>query len=124
MLTLDEAEHLRQRKLLLPPFHGERVSSYGELIREITERDVESWPIGEPFALRPHTQQITLAVILRAVFGIRDEERFERAAALVGQFARRADLITQAPVAATRPRALQPLVALPARPRRPRRVHL
>jgi len=97
VLTLDEAEHLRQRKLLLPPFHGERVTGYGDLIREITERDVESWPLGEPFALRPHTQRITLAVILRAVFGIRDDERFARAAVLVGQFARRADLITQAP---------------------------
>jgi cytochrome P450 len=97
VLTLDEAEHLRQRKLLLPPFHGERVTGYGELIREITERDMESWPLGEPFALRPHTQRITLAVILRAVFGIRDDERFARAAALVGEFARRADLITQAP---------------------------
>jgi cytochrome P450 len=97
VLTLDEAEHLRQRKLLLPPFHGERVSSYGELIREITERDMEGWPIDEPFALRPHTQQITLAVILRAVFGIRDDERFARASELVGQFARRADLITQLP---------------------------
>ena len=97
VLTLDEAEHLRQRKLLLPPFHGERVSGYGELIRQITERDMESWPVDEPFALRPHTQQITLAVILRAVFGIRDEERFRRASELVGEFARRADLITQFP---------------------------
>ena len=42
---------------------------------------METWPVGEPFALRPHTQRITLAVILRAVFGIRDDERFARAAA-------------------------------------------
>ena len=124
VLTLDEDEHLRQRKLLLPPFHGESVSRYGELIREITERDMKSWPIGQPFALRPHTQRITLAVILRAVFGVRDEERFKRASALVGEFARRADLITQLPVAPSRPRPLQPLVALQARPRCPGRVHL
>jgi cytochrome P450 len=97
VLTLDEDDHLRQRKLLLPPFHGESVSRYGDVIREITEQDMESWPVGQPFALRPRTQRITLAVILRAVFGIRDEERFRRAAALVGEFARRADLITQAP---------------------------
>lgn len=58
----------------------------------------ESWALGEPFALRSHTQRITLAVILRAVFGIRGEERFRRAAALVGEFADRADLITQIPV--------------------------
>jgi len=98
VLTLDDDEHLRQRKLLLPPFHGESVSRYGELIREITERDMKSWPIGQPFALRPHTQRITLAVILRAVFGVRDEERFKRASALVDEFARKADLITQLPL--------------------------
>ena len=97
VLTLDEDEHLRQRKLLLPPFHGERVQRYGELIREVTERDIQSWPLGAPFSLRPHTQQVTLAVILRAVFGVRGEERFERAAGLVGQFARRANAITQLP---------------------------
>jgi cytochrome P450 family 135 len=97
LLTLDEAEHLRQRKLLLPPFHGESVRRYGDLIREITERDMETWPVGEPFALRPHTQRVTLAVILRAVFGVRDTERFRRASLLVDEFARRANLITQMP---------------------------
>jgi cytochrome P450 len=97
VLTLDEGEHLRQRKLLLPPFHGERVASYGELIREITERNMETWPVGRPFALRPHTQQITLAVILRAVFGLRDEQGFRRASELIDDFSRRADLVTQIP---------------------------
>jgi cytochrome P450 len=97
VLTLDEAEHLRQRKLLLPPFHGERVRRYGELMREITERDIETWPLGEPFALRPHTQRITLAVILRAVFGVRDAERFRRAELLVDSFARNSNRIIQMP---------------------------
>jgi cytochrome P450 len=104
VLTLDEDEHLRQRKLLLPPFHGESVGRYGDLIRRITERDMGSWPVGQPFALRPHTQRITLAVTLREVFGVRDEERF-----------------TGPP---PRPGPLQPLVALPAGPRRAGRVHL
>ena len=67
-------EHMRQRKLLLPPFHGERMQRYGELIAEIAERDIDGWPVGEPFALRPRTQAITLEVIMRAVFGI-DEAR-------------------------------------------------
>jgi cytochrome P450 len=97
VLTLDEGEHMRQRKLLLPPFHGESVIRYGELIREITERDMETWPVGWPFALRPHTQRITLAVILRAVFGVRDEERFRRASELVGEFAVRSNVPTQIP---------------------------
>jgi cytochrome P450 len=97
VLTLDEAEHMRQRKVLLPPFHGERVLRYGELIREITERDMESWPVGTPFAMRDHTQEITLAVILRAVFGVRGRERFDRASRLVGDFATRANLLFQIP---------------------------
>src|SRR5436190_6410825 len=97
ILTLDEDQHLRQRKLLLPPFHGESVRRYGELIREITEDDMESWPVGEPFAVRTHTQRVTLAVILRAVFGIQQEARFERALKLVKEFADRADLIMQIP---------------------------
>jgi cytochrome P450 len=75
VLTLDEEKHLRQRRLLLPPFHGESVRRYGELIREIAEEDIASWPLGEPFALRSRTQRITLAVILRAVFGVRGEDR-------------------------------------------------
>jgi cytochrome P450 len=98
VLTLDEAAHMRQRKLLLPPFHGERVRRYGELIRDVTEQDMESWPVGEPFAIRNHTQRITLAVILRAVFGVRDMARFRRAAELIGEFADRANLITQIPL--------------------------
>jgi cytochrome P450 len=97
VLTLDQAEHMRQRKLLLPPFHGESVVRYGDLIRAITERDIESWPVGRPFAMRPHTQRITLSVILRAVFGVRDEERFRRACELVDEFASRSNLPTQVP---------------------------
>jgi cytochrome P450 len=98
VLTLDDAPHMQQRKLLLPPFHGERVQRYGELIREITRRNMESWPVGEPFALRPRTQRITLAVILRAVFGIEDEARVERATALIDTFSDRVTLITKFPV--------------------------
>jgi cytochrome P450 len=97
VLTLDEAPHMRQRKLLLPPFHGDQIRRYGELIREITTRDMESWPVGEPFALRPHTQRITLAVILRAVFGVEDEARFERASGLIDVFSKRVDLVTHLP---------------------------
>lgn len=97
VLTLDEEPHMRQRKLLLPPFHGERIRRYGELIREVTRREMESWPVGEPFALRPHTQRITLAVILRAVFGVDDEARFARAERLIDAFTKRVDLVTHLP---------------------------
>jgi len=97
VLTLDEAPHMRQRKLLLPPFHGERIQRYGDLIREATEREMESWPVGEPFALRPHTQRITLAVILRAVFGVHDEARLLRFERLIETFAGRLSLVTAFP---------------------------
>jgi cytochrome P450 len=97
VLTLDEAPHMRQRKLLLPPFHGERIARYGELIRETTMREMESWPLGEPFALRPHTQRITLAVIMRAVFGVHDEQRLDRFERLIEFFSERLSLVTAFP---------------------------
>jgi cytochrome P450 len=98
VLTLDDEPHMRQRKLLLPPFHGERVRRYEELIVEMTRREMESWPVGEPFALRPHTQRITLAVIMRAVFGVHDEERLERFERLIEDFAKRVGVITSFPM--------------------------
>jgi cytochrome P450 family 135 len=78
LLLLDGEEHLRQRKLMLPAFHGERIERYREIMREATERAVDSWRPGEPFALRPHTQAITFEVIVRAVFGVDDEAAMER----------------------------------------------
>jgi cytochrome P450 len=78
VLLLDGPEHLRQRKLMLPSFHGERMQRYGPLMAEITEREVERWPVGRPFGLRPRTQAITLEIIMRTVFGIEDAGRLER----------------------------------------------
>jgi len=78
VLLLDGAEHLRQRKLLLPPFHGRNVAHYEEIAAEATRRVVAEWPIGTPFALLPAMQEITLEVILRAVLGIEDDERRRR----------------------------------------------
>jgi cytochrome P450 len=78
LLLLDGEEHMRQRKLMLPAFHGERIDRYREIMREATERAVASWPSGEPFALRPHTQAITFEVIVRAVFGVDDAGAMER----------------------------------------------
>ncbi len=78
VLLLDEEEHLRERRLLLPPFHGERVRRYRELVGEIAAAEIERWPRGRPFSLRPRMQAITLEVILRAVFGIAEGERLDR----------------------------------------------
>ncbi len=57
---------------MLPPFHGERMRSYESIMREATEQAIDSWPEGQPFAMHPHMQAITLEVILRAVFGVSD----------------------------------------------------
>ncbi len=78
LLTLDEDAHMSQRKLLLPPFHGERVRRHVELMARATADEVARWPVGRPFALLPCTQRITLEVILRAVFGVDDGERMDR----------------------------------------------
>jgi cytochrome P450 len=98
VLTLDDEPHMRQRKLLLPPFHGDRIEAYGELIREVTMREMETWPVGEPFALRPHTQRITLAVIMRAVFGVHDERRLDRFERLIETFSRRVNAVIAFPM--------------------------
>src|SRR3989440_10589232 len=78
VLLLDGADHLRMRKLMLPPFHGRSVTRYRDVMADIAARELETWPIGRPFPLRPRMQAITLEVILRAVFGIEDSERLER----------------------------------------------
>ena len=77
-LLLDGAEHLRHRRLLLPPFHGERMRKYGEVMADAAERQIASWPRGERFAVLPSMQAVTLEVIMRAVFGFEDRQRRER----------------------------------------------
>src|SRR5258707_695478 len=78
LLTLDGERHLRQRKLMLPPFHGEAVGRYRERIERITEAELAGWPTGAPFPIRPRMQSITLEVILRAVIGVSDPRRLAR----------------------------------------------
>src|SRR5438552_3246305 len=77
VLLLDGAEHLRQRRLLLPPFHGERMLAYADLIRDITLAEIERWPRGQAFAVHPSMQEITLEVIMRAVFGMESGARHD-----------------------------------------------
>jgi cytochrome P450 len=84
VLLLDGPEHMRQRKLMLPSFHGERMQRYGALMEEIAEREIERWPVGQPFGLRPRTQAITLEIIMRTVFGIEDAERLARLSERLG----------------------------------------
>jgi cytochrome P450 len=68
---------MSQRKLLLPPFHGERMQAYGEKMAEIAAREIESWPLGVPYRLRPRMQVVTLEIILETVFGVHGGERLK-----------------------------------------------
>jgi cytochrome P450 family 135 len=86
LLLLDGQEHMRERKLMLPAFHGERIERYRDIMREATERAVAAMPAGEDFALRAHTQAITLEVIMRAVFGVQDAAAMARLGAPLKRF--------------------------------------
>ena len=70
VLTSLGERHMRQRKLLLPPFHGEAIEHYTAAIAEAAEREIDSWPVGKPFSLAPRMQAITLDVIMAGIFGI------------------------------------------------------
>jgi cytochrome P450 len=69
VLTTVGATHMRQRKLLLPPFHGEAIERYAQMISEAADREIDKWPIDEPFALAPRMQAVTLDVIMAGIFG-------------------------------------------------------
>jgi cytochrome P450 len=81
VLLLDGPAHLRQRRLMLPPFHGERMRNYVGAMREAAQWHVAAWPRGRSFSVIKSMQAITLDVIMRAVFGVDDEEVRERLAA-------------------------------------------
>jgi cytochrome P450 len=75
VLVLDGAEHLRHRKLMLPPFHGRRLAAHERVMHAAADRSIDSWPVGREFALLPEMQVLTLDVIATAVFGIEGESR-------------------------------------------------
>ena len=80
VLLLDGGEHLRRRKLLLPPFHGERMQAYRTIMAEAADRELERWPTGRAGPSLTHTQAITFEVIMRAVFGLDEGARMEQLA--------------------------------------------
>jgi cytochrome P450 family 135 len=75
LLLQEGEEHLRRRKLMLPPFHGERMRAYEAVMSRATDREIDSWPVGSEFKLHPSMQAITLEVILSAVFGVEEGAR-------------------------------------------------
>ena len=102
LLTLDEAAHMSQRKLLLPPFHGRRMEGYEATMREIAVREIESWPTGVPYRLRPRMQALTLEIIIETVFGVRGGERLDPLRTALRSFL---DMLTD-------PRFLVPMLAI------------
>jgi cytochrome P450 len=75
ILLLDGERHMRMRKLMLPPFHGEAIAQYAEVIEQITSRELDGWRPGDTIRTRSVAQTITMEAIIRAVFGITDQER-------------------------------------------------
>ena len=88
VLLLDEAAHMRQRKLMLPPFHGDRLRGYADTMREVTQEAIDSWPLGQPLGTRPLMQALTLEIIMRTVFGVQDEARKARLRAALSELLR------------------------------------
>jgi cytochrome P450 len=103
VLLLDGSEHLRHRRLMLPPFHGARMHAFEAAMQRSTDLEIDSWPVGEPFPLLPSMQSLTLRVIMQAVFGYEpgpaEEDLRRRVRAMVEPLAR--------------PRSLALLAALP-----------
>jgi cytochrome P450 len=92
VLLLDGDEHLAQRRMLLPPFHGDAVRAYADTVRDITLENVATWPRREPFVVRKHTHRITLEVIMRAVIGVRAPDRLDTLRGLLKRLVAISDL--------------------------------
>src|SRR5260370_16318552 len=76
LLLLDGSEHLRQRKMMLPAFHGERMHAYGRTMMDLAHDSIDRWPVGRPFAAHRPMQSTTLQVIIRTVFAVGEGPRF------------------------------------------------
>src|ERR1700744_3700690 len=84
VLLLTGDEHIARRRLMLPPFHGERMRSYEAIVGDIVTAEIDSWPLGREFPIHARMQAVTLEVILRAVFGVSDGPRLDRLRGMLG----------------------------------------
>ena len=105
VLLLEGEEHMRRRKLMLPPFHGERMRAYEGTIARAAASEVARWPRGgAPFKLRGRMQAVTLEVILSAVFGVAEGPRHDELRDLLGHtLERMRQPLASAATALTRP---------------------
>jgi cytochrome P450 len=77
VMLLEEPDHMSRRKLMLPSFHGAAITAEAETMTAVARSQVSEWPVGEPFALWPRMQAITLEVVMRAVFGAEPDPRLD-----------------------------------------------
>jgi hypothetical protein len=96
-MTLDEQPHLRRRKLLLRPFHGEALSRWEDVFAELAAREVDGWSAGRPFALLPAMKRVTMEAILRAVMGVSDPARLAELTAGILRLDRLAGIVLPLP---------------------------
>ncbi|MDP8935784.1 MAG: cytochrome P450, partial [Cyanobacteriota bacterium] len=83
LFLLDGDRHLQQRKLLMPPFHGERMKAYGQIIRDTTEKVINNWTPGNSVIAQSTMQEISLEVILHTIFGLSEGERYQQIQQLI-----------------------------------------
>jgi cytochrome P450 len=74
VLVTDDEVHLRQRRRLSGPFHGDSIARLSTVMSDVAQKDIDTWPVGQPFPLLPHMRHITMDVILRAVIGVREDD--------------------------------------------------
>ena len=84
IMLLEGDRHKRRRQLLLPPFHGERMRAYGELMINLTQQVLSQIPQGQPFLARKAMQEISMQVILQAVFGVYEQDRYQQLKQVLG----------------------------------------
>ncbi len=85
VITISGSEHQRQRQLLMPPFHGEKMRGYTQIISDVSEAVISQYEMGKPFSIRTATQAITLKVIMQAVFGLNQGQRAEKLVQILGE---------------------------------------
>ncbi|MEM6353627.1 MAG: cytochrome P450 [Cyanobacteria bacterium P01_D01_bin.14] len=85
ILMQSGTEHRRRRKLLMPPFHGERMKAYGDLICQIAQGVMADWQTGQVITARNEMQKMTMRVILQAVFGLHSGDRYRRLEKLLAE---------------------------------------
>ncbi len=86
LFLFDGDRHKKERKLLMPPFHGEKVKSYADSICQIAQKVASKWQVNKPFIARDAAQDITLEIILQVVFGLSEGDRYQQIKPLLAEW--------------------------------------